>query len=225
MFSLEAENLRFNETDFIKYKEMHAQRLLDSFFDMALLGISMAFLFRIIFLWQIDAMLDLILPFIIFCFVGFLYWVNSRTSQMKHYFHICAIPAVGALTLMKSIKQNSVRFYLNESFASWFVMMIYGSFSSTRQWYTVGFINIICFGLFIAVVFYWYGFKLSAPINNRFEFNCSFDALPMWMFNFCLQKDDQFKGVGNDFYVHMPTVIFFSTCLIRMNELNLRNSF
>ena len=34
-----------------------------------------------------------------------------------------------------------------------------------------------------------------------------------------------FKGIGNDFYVHIPTTIIFSACLVRMNEVNLRNSF
>lgn len=134
LFSLEDENFRFEEADFIDYKEMHAQRLLDSFFNMALLGISLAFMARIIFLqqWQTDAINDLILPFVIFAVIGFLYWVNSRTTQMKHYFHIFAIPLIGLLTSMKSLQQNSKRFYLNESFASWLITMIYGSFSSTR---------------------------------------------------------------------------------------------
>jgi hypothetical protein len=34
-----------------------------------------------------------------------------------------------------------------------------------------------------------------------------------------------FKGVGNDFYVHITTTIIFSACLVRMNEVNLRSSF
>lgn len=33
------------------------------------------------------------------------------------------------------------------------------------------------------------------------------------------------QGIGNDFYVHIPTTIIFSACLVRMNEVNLRNSF
>lgn len=32
-------------------------------------------------------------------------------------------------------------------------------------------------------------------------------------------------GVGNDFYIHITTTIIFSATLIRMNEVNLRNSF
>ena len=34
-----------------------------------------------------------------------------------------------------------------------------------------------------------------------------------------------FHGVGKDFYIHIPTTIMFSSCLIRMNEQSLRNSF
>jgi hypothetical protein len=33
------------------------------------------------------------------------------------------------------------------------------------------------------------------------------------------------SGIGNDFYVHITTTIIFSTCLIRMNEVNIRESF
>ena len=33
------------------------------------------------------------------------------------------------------------------------------------------------------------------------------------------------NGVGNDFYIHITITIIFSATLIRMNELNLRNSF
>ena len=33
------------------------------------------------------------------------------------------------------------------------------------------------------------------------------------------------SGVGNDFYIHITTTIIFSATLIRMNEVNLRNSF
>lgn len=33
------------------------------------------------------------------------------------------------------------------------------------------------------------------------------------------------RGVGNDFYIHITNSIIMSACLIRMNEVNLRNSF
>jgi len=72
---------------------------------------------------------------------------------MKHYFHVVAVPLVGLLTARKTISQNAQRFYLNESFATWLIMMMFGGFSSTMQWYSVVTVNIICFSLFIAVVF------------------------------------------------------------------------
>ena len=34
-----------------------------------------------------------------------------------------------------------------------------------------------------------------------------------------------FGGVGNDFFVHVPTTFLLAAQLIRMNELNMRNSF
>ena len=70
-------------------------------------------------------------------------------------------------------------------------MMLYASFSSTKQWYNVAAINMVCFTVYICIVFKTYGTS----------------------------------GVGNDFYVHLATTIIFMACLIRLNELNLRNSF
>jgi hypothetical protein len=51
MCTLEAENFKFDEEEFITYRETHAKLLLDSFFDLALRGIIVAFTFRIVFLW------------------------------------------------------------------------------------------------------------------------------------------------------------------------------
>ena len=120
-----------------------------------------------------------------------LYWINLRTNYMKQCFHMVCIPTVGILTAFKTIAQNKKYFYLNESFASWILMMLLGAFSSKLQWYQVVAINCVCFNTYIIVVFYYYG------INN----------------------------INNDFFVHIPTVIIISTCLIRMNEVNLRNTF
>ena len=110
---------------------------------------------------------------------------------MKHFFHIVAIPMVGLLTAKKSIARNPDKFYLNESFATWLVMMIFGGFSSTFHWYYVVGVNIMCFAVYIAIVFKQYGLD----------------------------------GIGNDFYVHIPTIIIYMGCLVKMNEVNLRSSF
>mmetsp|Transcript_17018 Transcript_17018/g.26273 ORF Transcript_17018/g.26273 Transcript_17018/m.26273 type:complete len:115 (-) Transcript_17018:3259-3603(-) len=110
---------------------------------------------------------------------------------MKNYFHKFVIPIVGLLSARKTISQNKEHFYLNESFASWLIMVIFAGFSSMQQWYQVVAYNFLCFAVYIALVFRFYGIE----------------------------------GVGNDFYVHITTTIIFSACLIRINELNLRNSF
>jgi hypothetical protein len=102
---------------------------------MALGGIIVAFVFRILILRSSNAILDLILPFVIMMFITLLYYINKNTNQMKHYFHIICIPLVGLLTARKTVSQDAYRFFLNESFASWLIMMIFGSFSSPNQWY------------------------------------------------------------------------------------------
>lgn len=103
-------------------------------------------------------MLDLILPFVIFSLIAMLYILNKRTTSLKHYFHLAVIPIVGLLTARKSISQNIKDFYLNESFASWLIMMMFGGFSSTMQWYSVVGINLVCFFIYIALIFRQYGF-------------------------------------------------------------------
>ena len=110
---------------------------------------------------------------------------------MKDYFQITAIPLVGMLTAKKTLVQNDIHFYLNESFASWLIMIMFGGLSSTMQWYQVVFINLGCFILYITIVFHHYGVE----------------------------------GVGKDFYIHITTAFIGSACLIRMNELNQRNSY
>lgn len=69
-------------------------------------------------------------------------------------------------------------------------MMIFGGFSSTHKWYVVVAINLVCFFVYVIIIFRFYGIS----------------------------------AVGNDFYVHITTTIIFSTTLIRMNEVNMRNS-
>jgi hypothetical protein len=131
----------------------------------------------------------------IFFLIAILYFVNKRTktpnSYLKHYFHILLIPAVCLLTARKTIAQNGQRFYLNESFASWLIMMVFGGIASTMQWYTVVAVNFFCFVIYLSIIFRHYGSS----------------------------------GVGNDLYVHMITSFIFSSCLIRINEVNMRSSF
>ena len=130
-FSLQSAYTTFNEEEFSEYKKDHSQRLLDNFFEIAMSGITAAFIFRIIILSSQNAILDLILPFIIFIFITLAYYINKKTTQMKHYFHMIVIPFVGLLTARKTISQHNSKFFLNESFASWLIMMIFGGFSST----------------------------------------------------------------------------------------------
>jgi len=104
-----------------------------------------------------NPILDLILPFVIWSLIATLYFINKRSTSLKHYFHIFVIPVVGLLTARKTISQNSSHFYLNESFASWLIMMMYGGFSATMQWYSVVAINFFCFTVYITIVFRHYG--------------------------------------------------------------------
>lgn len=97
---------------------------------MALTGISAAFMIRVVLLESRNTILDLILPFTIFFVIAILYFVNQRTSKVKHYFHAVVVPLVGLLSARKTMSQNREHFYLNESFASWLVMILFGSFSS-----------------------------------------------------------------------------------------------
>ena len=73
---LSLKNNHFQEREFDEYKLAHSQRMLDNFFDMALTGISAAFVYRMIILQSRNALLDLILPFVIFLFIAILYQVH-----------------------------------------------------------------------------------------------------------------------------------------------------
>lgn len=158
MFSLKSLH-DFSEKEFQAYKHMHSKRLLDNFFDVALTGITAAFLLRLLVLESKDAILDLILPFIIFVFIACMFFVNKRTTLLKHYFHGFVVPIVGLLSARKTISQNKDHFYLNESFASWLIMMMFGGFASTMQWYMVAAINMFCFITYIVIIFRYYGFQ------------------------------------------------------------------
>jgi hypothetical protein len=59
------------------------------------------------------------------------YYLNKNTTQIKHYFHIIVVPVLGFLSVRKTISYDSNRFVLNESFVSWLIIMMLGSFSST----------------------------------------------------------------------------------------------
>ena len=146
---------------------------------------------RVVLLESKNTILDLILPFCIFSFIGLLYIINKRTDKFKFYFHSIALPFVGLLSARKSISHPGSHFYLNESFATWMIMLFFGSFSSPLEWHKVVAINFSCFLSYIFIIFR------------------SFDM----------------KEINNDFYVHIPTTIIFSSCLIRMNEYIMRSSF
>lgn len=131
------------------------------------------------------------MPLLILLFVAILYELNRKTNFMKCYFHLIFIPVAGYLTAKESIQQNQSNFYLNASFPSWILLMLFGSFSSSMQWYSVATINCLCFLIYIVLIFNFYGYN----------------------------------SIRHDFYIHISTTIIMSTCLIRMNEVNLRNSF
>ena len=101
--SLKSTHSTFHEKEFDEYKHDHSQRLLDNFLDVALTGISAAFLVRVVVLESKNTILDLILPFVIFLLIAMLYILNKRTTSLKHYFHVAVIPIVGLLTARKSI--------------------------------------------------------------------------------------------------------------------------
>jgi hypothetical protein len=117
-------------------------------------------MFRIVMFTNDNAVLDLKLPGCIFLFMLIMHVINKNTSQMKHYFHIFAIPIVGILTACKSIFQNKTEFYLNESFATWMIMMIFGGFSSTLPWQKIVFINVLCFMLYLIIIVHYYEYHL-----------------------------------------------------------------
>ena len=85
------------------FKEDHSSRLLNNFLEVALAGISTAFLLRVLILEIKNTILDLILPFTIFMLISILYMINKNSSVLKHYFHISVIPMVGLLTAKKTI--------------------------------------------------------------------------------------------------------------------------
>lgn len=190
-FTLRGQFKSFEEKDFQEYKSAQSQQLMDNFLDFALAGIVVAFLGRTMLLEIKNPILDLVLPFAIFSFIAVLYMINKKTGLVKTYFHAVAIPLIGILSARKAISQHSDRFFLNESFASWMIMLFYGSFASPMQWHSVTLLNCLTFVIYISIIFWSFGLQ----------------------------------GVGNDFYVHIPTTIMFSSCLIRMNEQNLRKSF
>ena len=54
---------------------------------------------------------------------------------------------------------------MNESFASWLIMMMFGGFSSPMQWYSIVAINFVCFAAYITLIFKEYG---TQGIGNDF---------------------------------------------------------
>lgn len=77
-----------------------------------------------------------------------------------------AVPTIGILTARKSISQYSDKFYLNESFASWLIVLLIGSFTSSQQWYKVVGINVLCFLVQFIIICNFYG--LSGIQNDYF---------------------------------------------------------
>jgi hypothetical protein len=106
-----------------------------------------------------NALLDLILPFTILAFITLIYVINKQSKQFVKFFHVIVIPLVGVLTAKKTISQDIDQHYINESFASWLVLMIFGGFSSSMQWYQSVAINVLCFFGYIAIVVNQYGLK------------------------------------------------------------------
>jgi len=68
------------EADFYEYKLGYSQSLIDNFLDVALTGISAAFLIRVVLLESRNTILDLVLPFTIFSLIAILYFVNKKSS-------------------------------------------------------------------------------------------------------------------------------------------------
>lgn len=137
---------------------------------MAVTMITIAFVARVVLMNSGDIMLDLVLPLGVTVTIVVLYCINKYTTQMKHYFQIFAVPLIGFLTARKSLVQNGEHFYLNESFASWLIMMIYASFSTPKEWYLVAAINLLCFISYMFFIVKHYG---MAKINNDFYVHLS----------------------------------------------------
>ena len=97
---------RFNEKEFLEFKSKYGQSLIDSFMDVAITGITIAFMLRVVMLKSQNTVLDLVLPFVIFSFIAFVYYVNKVSSHVKHFFHPFVIPIVGVLSARKTMSQN-----------------------------------------------------------------------------------------------------------------------
>ena len=100
---------------------------------------------------------DIIVPSLILLIGAILYELNRKTKFIKLYFHVLVIPVASYFTAMESIHQNKSEFYLNPSFPSWILLMLFGSFSSSMQWYSVVMINCTCFTIYIIVIVNFYG--------------------------------------------------------------------
>lgn len=148
----------FDEEEYKNFTNAYSQELLDFFMDTSIMGISLAFMFRVVFMNINKTVLDIVLPFCIFSFILIVYWLNKiMGSVVKRYFHAFFIPMVGILTARKSISQNENDFYLNPSFASWIVIVIYASFISPLEWHKIAVINNCSVLLYFTIVYKFYG--------------------------------------------------------------------
>ena len=130
---------------------------------MTIVGIVSVFLFRVVCLEARNTLNDLILPFAIFMLIAILYFANKRTISMKHYFNVLLIPGAGLLSAGKSIAQNPKNFYLNESFATWLICVLFSGIASTKAWYTTVLINLFCFVMYIYIILNQYGLDGVRP--------------------------------------------------------------
>lgn len=72
----------YSEEGFQKQREHQNQRILNTFLDVSLTGILTAFMIRIVLLRSYNAILDLILPFVILLFITVVYVWNKYYKNL-----------------------------------------------------------------------------------------------------------------------------------------------
>lgn len=73
----------FNEEEFKQFQNAYSKELMDKFLDFAIIGISVAFIMRVVLMNIEKTMLDLVLPFIIFSVIATVYTLNKMNNKVK----------------------------------------------------------------------------------------------------------------------------------------------
>lgn len=148
----------FDEEEYQKFQFQQSKDLMNKFLELSIVGITVAFMSRVVLMENNKTVLDLVLPFIIFSVFLGAFTLNKVSTIVKRYFHVSLVPLVGFLVARKTISQNESEFYMNSCFTTWTVMMIYLSFISPMEWHKITLINLSCVLTYITTVIRHYGY-------------------------------------------------------------------